>query len=124
MKVIDDELRRRLNLVESSKSFVLKEMGNDGSAAVQSVPVVPADDGVYWVGGVTKLATGREVTSVFRVDTDAAGNLLSIYWQIGADWYEHDSEETFTALGIQRDQAFPFDWSYQTPLEKDAFHSV
>ncbi len=124
MKVVDDELRRRLNLVESSKAFVLKEVGNDGSAAVRSVQVVPNDDGIYWVGGATKLANGRELTSVFRVDTNAAGNLLAIYWQIGSDWYEHDSEETFRALEIQRDEAFPFDWSYRVPLEKDAFHSV
>lgn len=121
MKAVD-ELGRRLSLVESSKVFVLKEVGGEGSASALSVSLVPNDDGIYWVGGTTKLANGRELPSVFRVDTNAAGNLLSIYWKIGSDWYEHDSEEVFSRLGIQTNEVFPFDWSYNVPLEKDAFH--
>jgi hypothetical protein len=123
MKVSDDELRRRLTLIESSKTFVLKEVGDDGTASVQTCQVIPNDDGIYWVHGKTKLKNGRELPSVFRVDTNAAGDLLSVYWLLDGDWYEHDSADTFSALGIERDDAFPFDWSYTTPLENDAFHS-
>lgn len=124
MKVNHDELRRRLNLVESSGSFVLREVGNDGQAEVKTIAVVPKDDGIYWVGGETTLKAGNSLRSVFRVDTGAGGSLLTVYWNINGSWYEHDSPETFAALGIERDDAFPFDWSYKVPLEDDAFHSV
>lgn len=124
MKVTHDELRRRLNLVDSSGSFVLREVGNDGKAEVKTITVVPKDDGVYWVGGETTLKTGKSLRSVFRVDTGAGGSLLTVFWHIEGSWYEHDSPETYGALGIKRDDAFPFDWSFKVPLEDDAFHSV
>jgi len=95
MMVRDDDMRQRLNLVESSKAFVLKEVGSVGEATVTSPKIISKDDGVYWVGGATTLKNGRELPSVFRVDTNAAGNLLSIYWLVDGNWYQHDSEETF-----------------------------
>lgn len=124
MKVTHDELRRRLNLIESSGSFILREVGNDGEAEVKAVEVVPKDDGVYWIGGETTLKTNTSLRSVFRVDTGAGGSLLTVYWLIEGTWYEHDSPGTFAALGVARDDAFPFDWRFKVPLEDDAFHSA
>lgn len=118
----DTDIRQRLNLVRTSNSFVLQEDGERGEANVLSIEVVPSASGVYWIAGKTIAKSGREIESVFRVDTDSGGTLISVFWWIDGNWYEHEDEDVPEALGLSRDEVFPFDWRFAVPLEKDIFH--
>lgn len=120
--ILDTDMRQRLNLVRTARSFVLQEVGTNGEANVSSVKVVPKSNGVFWVPGKTILKAGRKIESVFRVDTDNGGTLASIYWWIGNAWYQHDDGDALAAIGLPKDDVFPFDWQYDVPLEEDIFH--
>ena len=120
----DTDMCQRLNLVRTSGSFVVRETGDLGEAEVLSVKVVAKGQGICWVGGTSILKSGRDVESVFRVDTDSGGTLVSVYWWIGGNWYEHDDADALTALGLSRDQVFPFDWRFCVALEEDIFHDT
>lgn len=118
---VNKDMRQRLNLLATSKNFVFKELSDDGSATLHT-PDVVANDGVYWLSGRTILPNDLSIESVFRVNTSSGGDLLEIYWKINGEWYEHDSIQTFRALGITREKAFPFDWQFNIELENDIFH--
>ena len=120
--ISDNDMRQRLNLVRTARSFVLQEVGATGEANVASLSVVPKSSGIYWVPGKTILKSGRTIESVFRVDTDAGGTLVSAYWWIDGMWYAQEDVDAINAIGVSRDQIFPFDWAYDVPLEEDIFH--
>lgn len=120
--MIDDkDLRQRLNLIRESPTFVLRETGRQGEADVLTVTKVPKG-GIYWIGGKCILKLGREVESVFRVDTDSGGSLLSVFWWIDSAWYRHEDVDALKKLGLAKEDAFPFDWRFSIALEKDIFH--
>lgn len=120
--ISDTDICQRLNLVRNSGSFVLKETGTQGEADVLSLNQIPKNNGIYWLGGKTVLKSGRELESVFRVDTDTGGTLVSVYWLINGGWHMHEEESALNALGLAKDDVFPFDWSYSIELEEDNFH--
>lgn len=120
----DTEMRQRLNLVRTSGSFVLQEVGEQGDANVLSVKIVPKASGVYWIGGTTVAKSGLEIDSVFRVDTNSGGTLLSTFWWVDGAWYKHEDNEPLIVLGLSKKDVFPFDWQFTVPLEEDIFHSV
>lgn len=78
---------------------------------------------VYWVAGETTLHSGRKLESVFRVDTNAGGSLVSVFWKVNGQWHRHDDADTLAALEMLKGEVFPFDWSLAVPLEEDIFHS-
>lgn len=121
--ITDIDMRQRLNLVRTSRSFVLREIGDLGEADVLSVTIVPKGNGVFWVPGTTILKCGQRIESVFRVDTDTGGSLLSVYWWLNGGWYEHSDKQSLIVLGLSNDAAFPFDWTFAIALEEDIFHS-
>ena len=120
--ILDTEMCQRLNLVRTSGSFVLKEVGNEGEADVVSLKMIPKSDGVYWVGGTTVVKSEREIDSVFRVDTNTGGTLVSVFWWIDGKWYRHEDQDALTALSLSKDDVFPFDWRFAVALEEDMFH--
>lgn len=120
--ITDNDMRQRLNLVRTSGSFVLQGDGSQGEANVVSMTVVPKASGVCWVGGTTIVKSGREIESVFRVDTNSGGTLMSIFWWIDGKWYKHEDADALSALGLSKDEVFPFDWRFAIPLEEDIFH--
>ena len=109
--VRDKDMIQRLNLLKSSSTFVLKEVGTAGEAEVLTLPTVPDSSGLYWVSGETTLKSGDKLTSVFRIDTDASGTLLSTYWHVNDHWYSHDDKDVAGVLNMAREAMFPFDWA-------------
>jgi hypothetical protein len=113
---------KRMNMMRGSPSFVLRQTGEDGSADVLKPERVPANDGIYWVAGTTVLKSGRELSSVFCVDTDSGGELLAAFWWIDGKWYSQQDDATLRALGLSRSEVFPYDWRYHVPLTEDIYH--
>lgn len=120
--ITSKDLVQRLNLLKNSISFVLRELGSDGSANVLDPERIPANHGIYWVPGETILPSGRRLPSVFRVDTDSGGELTGTYWFIGDKWYDQQDADTLPALSLTRAEVFPYDWRFNVPLERDIFH--
>jgi hypothetical protein len=123
MMITDPELGKDLQFLNSQRSWVYREIPEENVAQVLSPPSIPKATGVYWIAGETVLHCGRRLDSVFQVDTDSGGELMSVYWHIGGQWYKHDDEDVLRALEVSRDDVFPFDWSFAVPLEEDVFHS-
>ncbi len=121
MTEIDANLAKWLNLIRTSPTFVLKDTP-DGGAKVLPLKEVPANDGFYWIGGKTTLASGQELVSVFHVDTDSAGELCGVYWWVDERWVDSQDPEVGVILG-SRESVFPFDWAFSVPLEENAHHS-
>jgi hypothetical protein len=110
-----------LNLIRSSPSFVLWMNPPDAGATVKRMDVVPADTGVYWVAGVTIASGGRELESAFAVDS-SGGELISVFWFVDGRWIQSTDDAALHALGLERNQVFPFDWRFAVPFECDFFH--
>jgi DNA-binding XRE family transcriptional regulator len=82
----------------------MQEVGDQGAAKLMTIGRVPSSSGIYWVSGACKLRGGRELESVFRVDTDSGGSLLAAYWWIEGRWFEQNSPDALlrkrrTSLG-------------------------
>jgi hypothetical protein len=118
---VDSELAKTLNLPRTSPAFALKQIGNDGSLEVIQLRKIPADSAIYWVSGTSKLASGRDVPSVFVI-ADGGGSLIKVYWYVGDRWFHSDDADALDALGLSRDEVFPFDWSYALPVANDVYH--
>ncbi len=117
----EQETIKRLNLLSSSRQFVMHETGTDGSADVLVKKQIPSKNGIYWIAGQTILKNGKDIDSVFRVDTDSGGTLLSVFWKIGGYWYDQQDSDVLTALGDFGKNIFPYEWRYSVPLEEDIF---
>ena len=63
--ITETDMIQRLNLLNSSKMFVLRETGTSGEAEVLTLPSIPDSSGVYWICGKTRLKSGKELESVF-----------------------------------------------------------
>ncbi|MEL6563227.1 MAG: hypothetical protein AAFQ59_02195 [Pseudomonadota bacterium] len=112
-----------LNLVHTSPTFVIRMGGEKDNANVLSPPVVPNNDGEYWIAGETVLKNGVKLKSVFRVDTNAGGTLVGAYWRIADAWWDFQNRPAvLDALSAEEKEIFPFDWSYAVALEEDIFH--
>lgn len=75
------------------------------------------------MSGVTRLRSGAELESVFRVDTNGGGEFVGVYWKIGGKWWDFtERPAVFDALKLDQADVFPFDWSYAVPLAEDIFH--
>lgn len=120
--IFEKNLVQRLNLLHSSKRFVLKEIGKNGKAEVISPQIIQSSSGIYWLSGVTIFKSKIEIQSIFVVDTNSGGTLLEVYWNINKNWYEQNDSDVFLALGDSRDNIFPYNWRYNVKLEKDLYH--
>jgi hypothetical protein len=120
---VDQQLYSHLNTIVQSKGFTFREMDRAGRTVVKKLAIVPNVSGVHWISGWTTAANGKIIESVFKVDTDTSGSLLSAYWLIGGVWYISTDGDALVALASQRNEVFPFDWRYDVPLEVDLFHS-
>ena len=117
---VDDTPRRWCNTIHGTpRSVFWEKPGSDVEVAWPEV--IPADTGLYWVAGTTTVACGREVASVFIVDTDSSGELSAVFWTVeDGEWIDSQDEDAPARLGLERSEVFPFDWSYAIPLEQDA----
>jgi hypothetical protein len=120
--ISDPALRQDLQFLCAQPSWAYKEVAGHGKAEVIKPTSIANQTGVYWVAGTSTLRGGRKLDSVFRVDTNAGGTLISVYWKIGSQWHFHDDLDVLPNLGLVSDEVFPFDWSFAIPLEYDIFH--
>jgi hypothetical protein len=116
----DSELGKMLNLLRLSPKFIYKEAGDRGECKVVSPSSIPKSAGIYWVSGNTKIEDGRNIDSVFIIDTDSGGTLLEIYWWLDNQWHKHQDESALESLDLQKRPKF--DWSYNVKLEEDIYH--
>ncbi len=118
---LPSDLVRTLTLLGGAPGFVVRIDARTGEQTVSSPAKVPAGDGAYLVAGQTRLKAGREIESVFHVNTDTGGTLLGAWWRIAGQWVDHQDPALAEALGLTRDEIFPFDWRYAVPLSDDIY---
>ena len=110
------DMVQRLNLLRSAPTFILQEEGDTGEAIVRSARTIPMVDTVVWVAGISTLADGGSLESVFRVVPESGDIPISVYWHINDAWYESDDPDAVERLGRDRTQVFPFSWRYSVPF--------
>ena len=110
-------MRRRLNLLRGSPRFVIRG-SRRGVTSLLAPRVVPNADGMYWVHGVTTARSGREIESVFRLDTDSGGELYGVDWLIEGQWHESTDLEAIARPGGSA-AVLPFAYRHSVPLERD-----
>lgn len=122
---IDRDIARICNFFLRSPEWVQQEVDRDGEAvrSIRKLSIVPDASGVFWMHGVVLLPSGRKLDGVFVVDTDSGGELLASYWRHGDEWYSQDDVDLPAALGLSREEMFPYDYALTVPLEKDIYHS-
>jgi hypothetical protein len=120
--VNEEELRQALQFLLTQKTWVMKDIPKQDKSEVVTLTLIPKGTGTYWIAGETRLRSGRKLESVFRVDTNGGGSLVAVFWKINGKWYRHEDSDTLAALGMEKADVFPFDWSFAVPLEEDIFH--
>ncbi len=120
---IEPELRRMLQFLLTQPTWVMRDIPDRDASDVVKLDRIPDQSGIYWVAGETRLRSGRNVPSVFRVDSNAGGALIAVFWKIEETWYRQDDLAATQALKLSEAEMFPFDWSFSVPLEFDQFHS-
>ena len=114
---VDAELAKCFNFLKTNPDFVLKNT-SDGGADVLAPEQVPANDGFYWIFGRAVLSSGRELESVFHVDTDSSGELCAVFWLIDGTWESSQAPQVVDRLGGPA-SVFPVTWHFAVPLEQD-----
>jgi len=117
---VDDSTRRSLNLVHGSPDYTLQELGT-GEINVLQLEDIPNDGYVYWLSATTKIKSGRKIPSVFVI-ANGGSDLVKVYWLIAEQWYASDDLLAAAALGLEKAEIFPFDWSYAIPVTNDIYH--
>lgn len=113
------DLIQSLNLLRTAPTFVFRE--HENRLEVVQLPRIPNDGSVYWISGESLLPVGRHIPSAFVVE-HGGGNLVAVYWWIEGKWRTPSDGDALAALGLRRDEVFPFDWRYAVPVENDAYH--
>jgi len=122
--VRERQLHQALQFLVAQDGWVMRDIPKQNKSEVLSLRLIPKSSGAYWISGNTRLRCGRDILSVFRVDTDSGGTLTTVFWKIGPNWYRHDDLDTLGALELPKEEVFPFGWSFSIPLEEDIFHQT
>jgi hypothetical protein len=120
--VDEKQLRQTLQFLATQKSWVMKDIPKQNKSEVLTLKLIPKETGVYWIAGETRLRSGRKIDSVFRADTNGGVSLIAVFWKIDGQWYRHEDYDTLGALNLQKEDVFPFDWTFAVPVEEDIFH--
>jgi hypothetical protein len=80
---------------------------------------IPLDGRHYECGGSLILKNGETVRASFRINTSGFDFLErnSVYVPVDDTWYSWDELELLKKLGLTRDEAFPFFWQTDRPLD-------
>jgi len=117
--LIDRNLVKMLNLINDQPQFVARETKN-GAFDVLRPGVLPNNDGFYWVAGITRLRSGRELESVFVIDTDSGAEQANVFWRHGGVWYQHAEVDTLLGeLHLSHGDFFPYEWKYYVKVAND-----
>jgi len=115
----DPELAKRLNLLQMSPSFAMRELA-DGSCQVLQMSEIPRDESVYWVAAQSTLADGSTFDTVVII-ANGGGETIKFYMHANGHWFEPADENFALEVEKQRDEIFPFDWSYSIPVSNDTY---
>ena len=123
--IIKKELVQFLNLVHLTPGFVIHETDqtSTGSEFI-NVQTIPNNDGIYWVPGKVIFKNLDEHDAVFVVDTNSGGSFLEVFLYLDKKWWDliHRDPHLFDVLHVDKDDVFPFDWTFSIPLEYDMYH--
>lgn len=118
---VDDETRRTLNMLRTSPEKAVRVADKLKTIRIVEPTQVVLGEGVYWLYGEAELDTGVCLESVFVIDTgdpDAtSGTLRNYYWWIVDNWYPQGDLSGLKRLEIGEDEAFPFRWKTNIPLD-------
>ena len=80
---------------------------------------IPLDGRTYICAGEVTLRGGQKLPANFRVQTDLCFLLdqESVICRIETSWYRMHEPELYNALGIPKDQALPYYWRPDRPLD-------
>ena len=120
----DDEYIPLLEKLRQSPTLVLKQSVNPnglmGGLAkpeqlqVVRVPVVPNDDCIYWIAGVSITPCGLRIPSVF-LTCEGGSIVFQTFWYVDGRWYYHYDTKAHTSLGQDYDSLIPFDEEFAVP---------
>ena len=94
-------------------------LAGPGTATEWSGEKIPLDGRHYICAGTVILKNGRKLFANLRIQTHHIDflEIKNVWVQVGDTWYRTDEPELFTALGISAEEAFPFTWLPDRPLE-------
>lgn len=80
---------------------------------------IPLDGRKYQCGGEVIFKNGKILRASFRVDTTTFDFLEkeSVYVNLNNLWYRWDEPELLAILNIKKEDAFPFTWAPDRPLD-------
>ena len=78
---------------------------------------IPLDGRHYKCAGKIILKDGTELRANLRIRTDTFNFLEAVWCQIGDSWYRPDEPEFLPCLGLTAEQALPFTWLPDRPLD-------
>lgn len=83
--------------------------------------LIPIDGGHYECSGQVILDDGTRLPARFEIHTDTLDLIAqdSIECQIRGKWYNIDDPELYDALGVEEEEALPFKWQPDRPLDHE-----
>lgn len=80
---------------------------------------IPLDGRKYDCGGTVFLKNGQKLRASFTVDTTTFDflNKDSVYICIDKLWFKWDEPEFLEKLNLKKEEAFPFTWTPDRPLD-------
>ena len=112
----DDAFRKTLTLLFEAPTFAMQTR-EDGSGVVKSLPEIPAKSGIWLLAGVSHLANGAVMPSVFMVNTDGGDTITRVYWKTDAGWCDTSHRPALLdAMGMAEDAMFPCRFETTIPL--------
>jgi hypothetical protein len=89
------------------------------SAFIWKKKKIPLDGRHYTCGGILILKNGQKVRASFRIDTTGFDFLErdSVYVNINEVWYGWDEPELLEKLGLKEEEAFPFYYQTDRPID-------
>ncbi|MDZ7694384.1 MAG: hypothetical protein U5K69_25220 [Balneolaceae bacterium] len=89
------------------------------SAEFLQEPKIPLDGRHYKCAGKLILKNGQELRANFELQTHTFDFLEkdSVYVYVNGAWYSLDESELFEELGVLKEDALPFKWQPDRPLD-------
>jgi hypothetical protein len=113
-----------LEQLRQSPTLVLKQSVNPNGVMgglarpeqlkVVQVPVVPNDDCIYWIAGVSVTPCGLRIPSVF-LTCEGGSIVFQTFWYVGGRWHYHHDTRAHDALEQDYDSLIPFDEEFAVP---------
>lgn len=117
---VDADLAQWLNLLNTSRQFVLIEGTSSEEPRLQQFDVVPAETGLVWLAAELRLANGSVLDAVVQADA-RIGELHGVYVLKDQAWHALTKASIGDVLELEPSAAYPFDYEFAVPLESDHY---